>query len=228
MNAGSGRWDSNPRHLAWEASALPTELRPRSQDSSRVRRFGPSRHARSCPKRRPGGRAATHGPLIAGGRVSRARPEADPRRPSSYRQLAAVPGAPRTVGDNAVASRVDRLGHAACFVSPLPVPSHSGHSPGARAPERRSACGGGRAARESCEEACPVLASPDRTRLGLSRAPQLRAGATSSARADPPRRFTCRRRLKRGRRHRNIVLGRNAVRSIRGVRVHSVGPVRRT
>src|SRR6266851_7500433 len=24
----SGRWDSNPRHLAWEASALPTELRP--------------------------------------------------------------------------------------------------------------------------------------------------------------------------------------------------------
>src|SRR2546428_605259 len=26
----SGRWDSNPRHLAWEASALPTELRPRA------------------------------------------------------------------------------------------------------------------------------------------------------------------------------------------------------
>jgi hypothetical protein len=25
----SGRWDSNPRHLAWEASALPAELRPR-------------------------------------------------------------------------------------------------------------------------------------------------------------------------------------------------------
>src|SRR6476660_5940153 len=25
----SGRRDSNPRHLAWEASALPTELRPR-------------------------------------------------------------------------------------------------------------------------------------------------------------------------------------------------------
>src|SRR5205085_5065001 len=24
----SGRWDSNPRHLAWEASALPAELRP--------------------------------------------------------------------------------------------------------------------------------------------------------------------------------------------------------
>ena len=39
--------------------------------------------------------------------------------------------------------------------------------PGARACERRSACGGSRAACESCEEACPVLASPDRTRLGL-------------------------------------------------------------
>ena len=33
-DAESGRWDSNPRHLAWEASALPTELRPRAQDSS--------------------------------------------------------------------------------------------------------------------------------------------------------------------------------------------------
>jgi hypothetical protein len=30
----SGRRGSNPRHLAWEASALPTELRPRSVDSS--------------------------------------------------------------------------------------------------------------------------------------------------------------------------------------------------
>jgi hypothetical protein len=32
----SGRWDSNPRHLAWEASALPTELRPRAQDLSHL------------------------------------------------------------------------------------------------------------------------------------------------------------------------------------------------
>jgi hypothetical protein len=30
----SGRRDSNPRHLAWEASALPTELRPRGLDST--------------------------------------------------------------------------------------------------------------------------------------------------------------------------------------------------
>ena len=37
---GSGRWGSNPRHLAWEASALPTELRPRALDSSRLERFG--------------------------------------------------------------------------------------------------------------------------------------------------------------------------------------------
>ena len=27
---GSGRWDSNPRHSAWEADTLPTELRPHS------------------------------------------------------------------------------------------------------------------------------------------------------------------------------------------------------
>ena len=32
--ARSGRWDSNPRHLAWEASALPTELRPRGPNIS--------------------------------------------------------------------------------------------------------------------------------------------------------------------------------------------------
>lgn len=32
----SGRRGSNPRHLAWEASALPTELRPRAQDLSRL------------------------------------------------------------------------------------------------------------------------------------------------------------------------------------------------
>src|SRR4029453_7502227 len=32
----------NPRHLAWEASALPTELRPRSQHPSRVWHLGPS------------------------------------------------------------------------------------------------------------------------------------------------------------------------------------------
>jgi hypothetical protein len=30
----SGRRDSNPRHLAWEASALPTELRPQRLDST--------------------------------------------------------------------------------------------------------------------------------------------------------------------------------------------------
>ena len=35
----SGRWDSNPRHLAWEASALPTELRPRAQDSTGLSAF---------------------------------------------------------------------------------------------------------------------------------------------------------------------------------------------
>ena len=28
----SGRWDSNPRHSAWEADALPTELRPRYRE----------------------------------------------------------------------------------------------------------------------------------------------------------------------------------------------------
>src|SRR5215470_4628734 len=27
-SVGSGRWDSKPRPLAWEANALPTELRP--------------------------------------------------------------------------------------------------------------------------------------------------------------------------------------------------------
>ena len=35
-SARSGRWDSNPRHLAWEASALPTELRPRGLDLSHL------------------------------------------------------------------------------------------------------------------------------------------------------------------------------------------------
>src|SRR5215217_3778763 len=30
----SGRWDSNPRPLAWEANALPTELRPRDRHST--------------------------------------------------------------------------------------------------------------------------------------------------------------------------------------------------
>jgi hypothetical protein len=54
----SGRWDSNPRHLAWEASALPTELRPRSQDSSHVAAPGPSR---PTPARRHlGGPQARH------------------------------------------------------------------------------------------------------------------------------------------------------------------------
>src|SRR5690606_22483885 len=40
----SGRWDSNPRQLAWEASTLPTELHPRM-----VRTYAPmmarSRHS---------------------------------------------------------------------------------------------------------------------------------------------------------------------------------------
>ncbi len=30
----SGRWDSNPRHPAWEADTLPTELRPRDAFAS--------------------------------------------------------------------------------------------------------------------------------------------------------------------------------------------------
>jgi hypothetical protein len=43
VKPGSGRRGSNPRHLAWEASALPTELRPRDLDSSRVVCLGLSR-----------------------------------------------------------------------------------------------------------------------------------------------------------------------------------------
>jgi len=35
LPAGSGRWGSNPRPSAWEADALPTELRPRGAQSSR-------------------------------------------------------------------------------------------------------------------------------------------------------------------------------------------------
>jgi hypothetical protein len=46
----SGRWDSNPRHLAWEASALPTELRPRSLHPSRVKRFSPPARATHMPQ----------------------------------------------------------------------------------------------------------------------------------------------------------------------------------
>src|SRR5947209_18601442 len=34
--AQSGRRDSNSRHPAWEASALPTELRPRSPNCDRT------------------------------------------------------------------------------------------------------------------------------------------------------------------------------------------------
>jgi hypothetical protein len=47
----SGRWDSNPRHLAWEASALPTELRPRALDSTRVSALPSAADASSTPTR---------------------------------------------------------------------------------------------------------------------------------------------------------------------------------
>ena len=40
MNPRSGRRGSNPRHLAWEASALPTELRPQPEDSSGLASIG--------------------------------------------------------------------------------------------------------------------------------------------------------------------------------------------
>jgi hypothetical protein len=42
----SGRWGSNPRPSAWEADALPTELRPRSQHCSRFGSIGSSRPQR--------------------------------------------------------------------------------------------------------------------------------------------------------------------------------------
>ena len=53
---GSGRRDSNPRHLAWEASALPTELRPHLAQPSRfgsVARLGRARLARTARERLP-------------------------------------------------------------------------------------------------------------------------------------------------------------------------------
>jgi hypothetical protein len=62
----SGRRDSNPRHPAWEASALPTELRPQCRISRRIWddpcstdsnfrvRFRPLRRGRRFSVRKPG------------------------------------------------------------------------------------------------------------------------------------------------------------------------------
>src|SRR5690625_988106 len=41
----SGRRDSNPRHSAWEADALPTELLPHSAGSPLLRRLGAAKKA---------------------------------------------------------------------------------------------------------------------------------------------------------------------------------------
>jgi hypothetical protein len=94
----SGRWDSNPRHLAWEASALPTELRPRSLHPSRVRHFRPSAHAR-IPIR--------HGPTRHSG-SNAARCRALPRETSPARRFAPRRRTRRRTFATSVASHVSQ------------------------------------------------------------------------------------------------------------------------
>src|SRR5438105_13297347 len=60
----SGRWGSNPRPSAWEADALPTELRPRGSGHRSFSRRGAPTRARTRDDRSPGigavGRAVAH------------------------------------------------------------------------------------------------------------------------------------------------------------------------
>ncbi len=70
----SGRPDSNRRHSAWKADALPTELRPRSPDHTRPgARSGPS-----C-RRAAAGRAETRRPTRTAAAPARSRGSPPPR-----------------------------------------------------------------------------------------------------------------------------------------------------
>ena len=71
----SGRRDSNPRPTAWEADALPTELRPRGEDSSVS--FGPHTAVVDSPRAPTRSRAARGPP-----RTAPAAQPAAPERPT--------------------------------------------------------------------------------------------------------------------------------------------------
>ena len=66
----SGRWGSNPRPSAWEADALPTELRPRGPHRSRSRRID---HLSRMAPLRSDDRQSEQRPILTTRRIARTR-----------------------------------------------------------------------------------------------------------------------------------------------------------
>ena len=76
MSTKSGRWGSNPRPSAWEADALPTELRPRASNRSRA----PQRGSGCDRGRKLRISGVTTGTFAPAGWPERPLAPADPRR----------------------------------------------------------------------------------------------------------------------------------------------------